>query len=170
MKKNLELKIKLKNFNNILQNLAFLEAEESGVLYQIDMYFLTGKKRLKLRETNGEFHLIYYFRPDTEGSKLSQYYFFRLTNKQKTIIEKILNTFFSVKMIVRKKRVLYLYKHTRIHLDEVENLGNFLEIETVFDKNKPEYDFYNEHNKVIDALGLLQYEKIGSSYSNLVSM
>ena len=84
------------------------------------------------------------------------------------MIEKILSMLFTVRAIVSKKRILYLYKHTRIHLDEVENLGNFLELETVFDRREPQYDFYHEHNIVINTLGLPQYKKIKSSYSDLI--
>lgn len=168
MKKNLELKVQLENFNDVLKNIRSLGIREPHMLYQTDTYFLTGKKRLKLRDANGESQIIYYSRPDIEGSKLSQYYFFKLTNRQKTVAEKILNIFFTVKTIVRKKRVLYLYKHTRIHLDTVEDLGNFLELETVFNKKEPRYDFYNEHNDIIDTLGLSLYKKIKPSYSDLI--
>ena len=84
------------------------------------------------------------------------------------MIEKILSIFFTIKAVVSKKRILYVYKHTRIHLDEVENLGNFLELETVFDRKDPQYDFYHEHNIVINTLGLHQYKKIKSSYSDLI--
>ena len=168
MKKNLELKVELEDFSDILQNIASLGVKEAGILYQVDKYFLIGKKRLKLRNMNGEFQLIYYSRPNTQESKLSQYYVFGFTNKQGVVIEKILNVFFAVKAVVSKKRTLYLYKHTRIHLDKVENLGNFLELETVFNRKDPQYDFYHEHNAVIDTLGLPRYKKIKSSYSDLI--
>lgn len=168
MKKNLELKVKLENFRDILKDITSFGAKEADILYQVDTYFLIGKKRLKLRDMNGEFQLIYYSRPDIQESKLSRYYVFRFTNYHGKIVEKILNVFFTTRAIVSKKRILYLYKHTRIHLDEVQNLGKFLELETGFDKKEPRYDFYHEHNIVVNALGLSRYEKIRSSYSDLV--
>lgn len=168
MKKNLELKVELKDFSDVLQNITSLGAKEASILYQVDKYFIIGKKRLKLRNVNGEFQMIYYFRPDTQGSKLSRYYVFRFTNQQEVFVEKILNLFFTLRATVNKKRILYLYKHTRIHLDEVENLGNFLELETVFDKEVPQYDFYREHNNIINTLGLSRYKKIRLSYSDLI--
>ena len=168
--KNLELKVELKNFDDILQGISLLKVEEVGTLHQTDKYFLIGKKRLKLRDMGDESHLIYYSRPDVQGSKISKYYVFRFTGQQKTILEKILKLFFTIKATVIKKRVLYLYKHTRIHLDKVENLRNFLELETVFDKKYPQYDFYGEHSIIMNVLGLSRYKKISSSYSDLVCM
>ena len=168
MKKNLELKVELEDFSDILRNIVSLDVKEAGILYQVDKYFLIGKKRLKLRDVNGGSQLIYYSRPDTQEPKLSQYYVFKFTNKQRIVIEKILSIFFTIKAVVSKKRTLYLYRHTRIHLDKVENLGNFLELETVFNRKDPQYDFYHEHNAVIDTLGLSRYKKIKSSYSDLV--
>mgnify|MGYP001569264573 CR=1 FL=1 len=166
--KNLELKVELKNFDDIIQDIALLKVKEIGILDQTDKYFLIGKKRLKLRDMGNESHLIYYSRPDVQGSRVSKYYVFRFTGQQKTVLEKILKLFFTIKVTVIKKRALYLYKHTRIHLDKVENLGNFLELETIFDKKFPRYDFYHEHDMVTKILGLSRYKKISSSYSDLV--
>lgn len=168
MKKNLELKVKLENVSDILRSIASLGVKEPEMLQQIDTYFLIGRKRLKLRNMGGESQLIYYSRQDTQESKLSQYYVFKFTNRQGAVVEKILNTLFTVKATVNKKRVLYLYKHTRIHLDEVESLGHFLELETIFDRTESHYDFYHEHNTLINTLGLSRYKKIGLSYSDLI--
>lgn len=166
--KNLELKVALEDFDTIFKSLASLGVKESDIKYQIDTYFLVGKKRLKLRCMDGESNLIFYSRPDIQGSRISRYYVFALTNRQKAVIEKFFSTFFTAKAIVIKKRILYKYKHTRIHLDEVKSLGSFLELETVFDRKEPQYDFYHEHNTIIDTLKLLQYKKIKSSYSDLI--
>jgi len=166
MSKNLELKVKVGNFEDILQNVVFLDAKKRDTLYQLDTYFLTGNKRLKMRNARDESQLIYYLRSNMEESKLSRYYLFKFTNRQAMMVEKILRTFFNVKAVISKKRTLFIYKNTRIHLDEVDNLGNFLELETVFKKNGSQSNFYNEHQLVINALGLHKYKKIKSSYSD----
>lgn len=166
--KNLELKVEVKDFYAILQNITSLGAKRVDTLYQTDRYFLIGEKRLKLRDVNGGSQLIYYSRPNHPNSRLSRYYIFTFKDQQRTVIEKLLNMFLAVKAVVIKKRVLYQYKHTRIHLDEVENLGNFLELETVLDESIPQNNFYEEHDAIINALELSRYKKIKSSYSDLV--
>ena len=107
--KNLELKVELKNFDDIIQDIALLKVKEIGILDQTDKYFLIGKKRLKLRDMGNESHLIYYSRPDVQGSRVSKYYVFRFTGQQKTVLEKILKLFFTIKVTVIKKRAFKTY-------------------------------------------------------------
>jgi len=166
--KNLEVKVELRDLNEISHNIELMGLKKVANLYQTDTYYLVGKKRLKLRNVNDELQLIYYSRPNISESKMSHYYIFRFRVNSKEIIEKILGFFFSIKTVVVKKRMLYVYKHTRIHLDEVENLGKFLELETVFDRESPQNNFYKEHDFIVNTLGLSKYKKIGSSYSDLV--
>lgn len=168
MTKNLEIKVELRDLSEISHNIKSMGLRESANLYQIDKYYLVGKKRLKLRSVNNELQLIYYTRSDVEGSRMSHYCIFRFKVQSQKLIEKTLSLFFTVKTVIIKKRILYLYRNTRIHLDEVENLGRFLELETVFDKNLPQNNFYKEHGAVINALGLSKYKKIGLSYSDLI--
>ena len=168
MMKNLEVKVELRDLNEISHNIKLMGLKKVANLYQTDTYYLVGKKRLKLRNVNDELQLIYYSRPNVGGSKMSHYYIFRFRANSKEIIEKILGLFFSIKTVVIKKRMLYVYKHTRIHLDEVENLGKFLELETVFDRESPQNNFYKEHDFIVNTLGLSKYKKIGLSYSDLV--
>lgn len=169
MTKNLEIKVELKNLDEVAHDIETMGLREVGSLYQIDKYYLVGKKKLKLRNVNNnELHLIYYSRPDVERSRVSHYYIFRFRAQSQRLIEKTLGLFFTLKTIIVKKRILYLYRHTRIHLDDVENIGKFLELETIFDKNLPLSNFYKEHNTIVNALRLSRYRKIRSSYSDLI--
>jgi adenylate cyclase class IV len=70
--------------------------------------------------------------------------------------------------VVNKKRDFFLYKNTRIHLDKVDNLGEFIELETVFTKNIMENDMRKEHFFVIDFLGLNNLKTIQKSYSDFM--
>lgn len=47
-----------------------------------------------------------------------------------------------IKGVVKKTRHLYIHEHTRIHIDDVENLGKFVEIEVYFVKK---YYFINSN-------------------------
>lgn len=68
-----------------------------------------------------------YSRPDTEGPKLSQFNI--IETSEPDVLNKMLAASIGVKGEVRKSRHLFLYDQTRIHLDQVEGLGNFLEFE-----------------------------------------
>ena len=74
----------------------------------------------------------------------------------------------NIEIIVNKKRDLFIYKNTRIHLDDVKNLGTYVELETVFNTNQIEEELITEHNFVIKSLGLDTLEKIPNSYSDLM--
>jgi adenylate cyclase class IV len=64
--------------------------------------------------------------------------------------------------------LLFLYKHTRIHLDKVKGLGEFIELETVFNTNLADKIFIEEHNQVKNLLGLEMFPTVSGSYSDLL--
>ena len=165
--RNIELKVKIDNFRPIIKSLKALRAKFHGELKQIDTYFEIKTGRLKFREINGQrFELIYYRRPDKKKVKISQYIILNLKKDQYLLLKQILSTVIKIKNIVTKKRELWIYKHTRIHLDDVKSLGNFLELETVLknisaDKGRIEYLY------LIKSLKLEKYKKIAGSYTDL---
>lgn len=165
---NLEFKVFAPNIEEVKNRTLKIEASAKGLLYQIDTYFIVGRKRLKLREEKDKSYLIYYLRSNKEGSKFSKYYTISVAQFLKQFIKKILSFFFGVKVVVNKKRDLFIYKNTRIHFDTVENLATCVELETVFNQNLKEKDLIEEHNFVIDFLGLNNLEKIPYSYSDLL--
>lgn len=81
----------------------------------------------------------------------------------KRFLQKALTT----SVIVKKERILYIFQNTRIHLDRVMGLGNFLELETVISKQKMS-QAENKHRAVLRALELDTCEKIPVSYSDLL--
>lgn len=68
-----------------------------------------------------------YSRPDTQGPKLSQFNI--VETSEPDVLNKMLAASIGVKGEVLKSRHLFLHKQTRIHLDKVQKLGNFLEFE-----------------------------------------
>nr|CAD2205127.1 unnamed protein product [Meloidogyne enterolobii] len=82
--------------------------------------------------------LIFYERNDENGPKLSDFIQVNLGNKSEGIKE-VLSCAYGVKGCVGKKRTLYIYQNqTRVHIDEVENLGDFIEIEVCLRDNQTE--------------------------------
>ncbi|KAL9696187.1 hypothetical protein quinque_015472 [Culex quinquefasciatus] len=107
-----------------------LTGSEGELIRQRDVFFRAEKGRLKLRylETKKS-ELIQYFRPDVGGPKLSTYHKLDLDEPQ--LMEKILAESVGVRGEVRKTRHLFMHGQTRVHLDDVEGLGYFLEFEVV---------------------------------------
>ncbi|XP_055843771.1 uncharacterized protein LOC129910416 [Episyrphus balteatus] len=111
-----------------------LTASEGELLIQKDIFFNSETGRLKLRHTeNAKAQLVYYDRPDIAGPKLSK--FNKITIDEPEILEKILTASNGARGILKKHRYLFMYKNTRIHMDKVEDLGNFMEFEVCL---KPE--------------------------------
>ena len=98
-------------------------------LEQTDTYFNAPRGRLKLREYEGTGELIYYQRPDQNGPKRSDY--LRPTIDRPAELKTLLTAALGVRGVVRKTRWLSLRGPTRIHFDEVNGLGCFIELEVV---------------------------------------
>lgn len=159
---NLELKIKTESHRNILHKLRLINAEEKKTLVQKDIYFKVSNGLLKLRIENGNYFLIKYLR-DEKRKRWSNYEILELKGKNP---EKYLADIFQTEVIVEKKRRLFIYKDTRIHIDKVKGLGLFLELETVVTKNKKYAE--KQFIEVINFLGLDLSSQIRKSYKNLL--
>jgi predicted adenylyl cyclase CyaB len=167
--KNIEIKLKAGDFRNIRGALKRVRAVRQGVLRQNDTYFRVQSGRLKLRNINDvEFELIYYVRPDGNASKLSTYERCPLNIKEADAMKVMLGDSLGIKVVVAKRRELWLYKNTRIHLDAVKGLGNFIELETVI-RRQTFLSAAVEHKEVIALLNLSAFPRIKWSYSDLLT-
>lgn len=159
---NLELKIKVNSHKQIESALKKNGAEFKGILKQKDVYYKTKSGLLKLRIEGKSFTLIKYLR-DEKGKRWSNYELLDLRGKNP---EKYLESILNIEAVVEKKRKLYLYDNTRVHLDEVKELGNFLELETLLVVGKS--DATRRFNNVKQMLGIENHEQIHTSYRNLI--
>ena len=125
---NLEIKIHFDSHDSALNVLNNLHAEFVRDINQKDIYFSMQGYLLKLRvEDEGEC-LIKYNRDEENPDRFSDYEVIYLKSSG---TEKFFNTIFTPEAVVYKKRSLYLYNNTRIHLDTVQGLGTFMEFETL---------------------------------------
>lgn len=159
---NLELKIKLVSHKKIENILKKSKAEFIGILSQKDIYFKTSKGLLKLRVEGKANTLIKYIR-DENGKRWSNYELLELHGKNP---EKYLESILKVEAIVEKKRKLFLYNNTRVHLDEVKGLGKFLELETLLVNGKS--DATKRFISIKKMLEIDDSAQIRSSYRNLI--
>lgn len=162
MPTNLEVKIKIDSNAKLEKSVRSIKAIYKGMLVQKDIYYKIDKGLLKLRIENGSFNLIKYCRDEVK-KRWSDYEILKLEGKN---VEKFLSQILKVKAVVEKKRKLYLYKNTRIHIDEVKSLGSFLELETVVVKDKKSASA--EFDEVVRLLNLDLSKQIKSSYLNLL--
>lgn len=159
---NLELKIKVISRKFLMDKIKNSKANYIKTIHQKDVYYKIRKGLLKLRIENGTYTLIKYLR-DEKGKRWSNYHLLTLTGENP---ENYLKDIFKVDTVVEKKRELYMYKNTRIHLDKVKGLGNFLELESVVINNKKESE--KEFNEAVKFLGLDLSKQIKTSYKNLL--
>ena len=163
--KNLELKAKCGSLESVRQRLVYLKAEYRETVEQIDTYFNAPKGRVKLREIDGgKAYLVYYERANSAASRFSTYQVWDIPSP--AAFMEIMSTVLGVKVTVEKRRELWLFGDTRIHLDRVINLGEFVELETVI-RDQTEREAWTEHQLVKDALGILEGDLVAESYSDL---
>lgn len=137
MKRNIEIKATINDFQNVSRIVEDFADSGPTLLEQVDTYFYYRKGRLKLREfKNAQTELISYLRQDSSGPKRSNYNRVRINNSD--LLKEALALTLGIKGVVRKRRVLFTVGQTRIHLDKVEGLGDFLEIEIVLKENQSE--------------------------------
>src|ERR671917_545370 len=164
---NLEFKARDPHPARTLELALALGAEDRGEIAQTDTYFARARGRLKLREQQpGEAELIQCRRADTPGARESEYR--TVPAADAPALRDALDAALGTLVVVEKRRRLLLHENVRIHIDEVEGLGSFLELEAV---GEPESDLSDEHDKVSRLRTELQIGDdalVAESYSDLM--
>jgi predicted adenylyl cyclase CyaB len=129
-RRNIELKARDAAPERSLACCRELGAVDRGTLWQRDTYFPVRSGRLKLREQRpGDAVLIQYERADAPDQRESRYRLVRVLDVEDA--RQALTDALGVTVTVVKQRRLFLWKNVRIHLDDVEGLGRFIELEAV---------------------------------------
>lgn len=163
---NIEIKAKAANLENLQKVAKLLATSHLGLDTQVDTYFQTVEGRFKLRESSIKgAYLIPYLRPNTAGPKKSDYAMIPVTNgaQVKELFSKILGTI----KIIKKKRDIYLINNIRVHLDDVEGLGTFLEFEAVYENPADEALERSKVQDLLEKFGIQNQDLITHSYSDL---
>ncbi|RXM96387.1 C-Jun-amino-terminal kinase-interacting protein 2 [Acipenser ruthenus] len=131
MPSNVEIKAKVHDIQQLIQNAKQLSKSEGHIITQQDTFFKVLTGRLKLRNfLNGSGQLLFYERPDVDGPKLSNYSISPTTDPDG--LTKVLADALGIMGVVKKERLLYMVGQTRVHVDTVEGLGHFMELEIWF--------------------------------------
>jgi homotetrameric cytidine deaminase len=161
LRRNLEIKARDADPRRSLEAALALGAQDRGELTQRDTYFAGARGRLKLREqTPGETELIQYRRPDEAGPRTSEFRIVPVAAAAEAL-KTALDAAYGTLVVVEKRRRLLLWEDVRIHLDDVDGLGAFVELEAPHDGD--------QEAKVERLTEALQIgDSIPGSYSDLL--
>ncbi len=164
---NVEIKAHCSEPEKIEQILLDLGADFIGLDKQVDTYFKVKEGRLKLREGNIENSLIYYQRPDVGKSKRSDVLLYKPSDIEG--LKAILETVHDVLVRVEKRRKIFFIDHVKFHLDTVEHLGNFVEIEAIDkDEGRSEENLRKQCEHYCDLLAVNDSDLVRVSYSDMI--
>ncbi|WKB51338.1 class IV adenylate cyclase [Eleftheria terrae] len=168
MARNVEIKARVADLAALEQRVRPLADQGPVQLQQDDTFFRNEAGRLKLREfADGQGELIFYRRADQAGPKCSHYEITRSAEPAR--LREVLAQALGVTGRVRKRRTLYLIGRTRVHLDEVEGLGSFLELEVVLADGEAEADGEACARDLLAALGIPPAALLAGAYVDLLA-
>jgi predicted adenylyl cyclase CyaB len=143
-------------------------AKLQPIVHQTDWYFRTPAGRMKLRECAvagaRAAELILYQRPDTRKARTS--HFVRLPVERPAETRRLLIRMCGLRVKVRKRREVWLFKNARIHLDRVSGLGSFVEIEVVVTRGMPQARRLMK--LLVSTLGIQPADMLARSYADLL--
>ncbi|WP_020157053.1 class IV adenylate cyclase [Methylobacter marinus] len=168
MARNIEIKARIESVES-LQSVAAEIADEGPIeIHQDDTFFACPNGRLKLRafsEHDGQ--LIFYQRPDGAGPKESFYVISPTASPDS--IRQVLSLAYGEIGRVRKHRTLFLAGRTRIHLDKVDELGDFLELEVVLAEGEPNEAGVSVAHELLEKLGISPQQLVEEAYVDLLA-
>jgi adenylate cyclase class IV len=165
--KNIEIKARIMNPDSVMARIRSFCSAEPVKIHQIDTFFHCTTGRLKLREFgDGSGELIYYRRKDSAGPKLSEY--FRYQTNDPEGLKKAMIPAYGIYGVVQKKRTLIIHDQTRIHIDQVKYLGDFLELEVVLKANQSIEEGQIIASGIMNNLDIRSADLIEKAYVDLL--
>ena len=162
--RNIESKLAHGDHDAVLTRAMSLGAGDEGFLTQTDYFYEVARGRLKLRVEDGRGTLIAYDREDRPEARESECFVSEVADPES--MRTLLDSALDVGPSITKQRHLLLLRHTRIHLDEIADLGRFVELETVLDDTES-WNPHEEHAEVVEALGLADAPRLAGAYVDL---
>jgi predicted adenylyl cyclase CyaB len=168
MARNVEIKARIENVESIYPVAAGLADEGPVEIFQDDTFFNCPNGRLKLRAFSDEkSELIFYRRSDQSGPKES-FYVVSSTASPDTL-RQCLSLAYGEAGRVRKTRILFLAGRTRVHLDRVEGLGDFLELEVVLEDGEAVQAGRDVAWDLMAKLGISSNQLVECAYVDLLA-
>jgi adenylate cyclase class 2 len=164
---NIEIKARSADTGKNKSWLVAQQARFVGTDHQIDTYFKVPQGRLKLRLGNIEKSLIYYQRPDQAGPKQSDVLLYPVESGHELL--DVLKASLGVKVVVDKIREIYFLDNVKFHIDTVQGLGDFVEIEAIDSDGSIGRERLREQCQYyLNALDIKPSDLVEVSYSDLL--
>jgi len=162
---NIEIKARCTRPEVVAGRLLELGADHKGTDHQVDTYFKVNSGRLKLREGNIENNLIYYKRSDQDGPKRSDVLLYPANPDPG--LKQILSDTMGVLVVVDKRRDIFFIGNVKFHIDHVDRLGSFVEIEAIGEKGEEE-KLDGQCKYYMNELEIDDDDLVSVSYSDLL--
>lgn len=168
MARNVEIKARIASVEALVPKAAAIADKGPVEIIQDDTFFRCESGRLKLRafsEEEGE--LIFYRRANQQGPKES--FYLRSPTSAPETLRDSLSLAYGQAGRVQKHRTLFLVGRTRVHLDKVEGLGHFLELEVVLEEGESTEVGVREAHVLMAKLGVEPSQLIEGAYVDLIA-
>lgn len=168
MPRNVEIKARLRDREAAEKIVCSLADHGPELIVQEDVFFCCENGLLKLRSfVDGRGELIFYRRPDIDGPATSD--FEKLPTEDPGRVRSLLTAALGTTGEVRKRRTLYIVGQTRVHLDEVEGLGDWLELEVVLEPGQPVSEGQCIADDLVASIGVHPDDLEARAYIDLVT-
>jgi predicted adenylyl cyclase CyaB len=167
MAKNIEIKAKVEDLEKLRKRVQRICEEVGEEIAQEDIFFHNSLGRFKLRILAPDLgQLIFYRRSDLAGPKLSKYLIYDTADPEG--LREVISQASGVRGTVRKRRWLYWFGSTRIHLDLVEGLGAFMEVEVVLQPDESREEGMGAAAELMDLLDIDPDDFVEGAYIDLL--
>lgn len=168
LNRNIEIKAAVEDLEALEARVRGLSGTGPVVMDQEDTFFESSTGRLKLRRlSDNEGELIYYERPDTAQPAESAYALASTSSPGDLLA--VLSGAIGTRGVVRKQRTLYLIGQTRVHLDRVEGLGDFVELEVVLGPGQAREEGVGIARDLMEKLKIAEEALVDGAYIDLLT-
>lgn len=169
MAKNIEIKAKIESLDKALEAAAALCGGKPECLIQEDTFYSNRNGRLKLRRMSpDQGQLIFYQRADQTGPKVSDYEIFG--TDQPEALDRVLAEALGIRGTVKKRRWFFSADRFRIHVDDVEDLGPFIELEIIVSEDLSAGAAEKLVVDLMNRLGITSDQLVDTAYIDLLEV
>lgn len=167
---SIEIKARIDNHDSIRAFLKRRHADYRGMDHQVDTYFAVRQGRLKIREGTIENSLVHYNRQEIKGPKRCEYSIIHYKPGDPVLhqLKEILMSAVGILVVVNKQREIYFLDTIKVHLDTVEGLGTFFEIEVGKSELSDESGQYEQCRELLKQLNISEEHLVTGSYSDMM--